>query len=194
MMKLYDSWSIVFQLFNTLLSFISCPHSRQIRAMHTFNQSEHTLVSARPITVGSSPIKLYPTLEGLYHLFIVKRLAVTERLVCLCLVNTQLHNSSLSLGPVFGLDRVFISQRFFVCLMFDVCLFDVCKVWQNCPQLQSGIMMASVNRIDSNFFVWLRVGLLYVGDNMPPKNFGPCCHPHRGDPHGVTQKKLSRFS
>ena len=27
--------------------------------------------------------------------------------------------------------------------------------------------MASVNRIDSNYFLWLRVCLLYVGDNIP---------------------------
>ena len=38
--------------------------------------------------------------------------------------------------------------------------------WTTQEQLQSGITMASVNRIDSNFFLWLRVCLLYVGDNM----------------------------
>ena len=26
-----------------------------------------------------------------------------------------------------------------------------------------------------------------------PQNFWACCHPRTGDPHGVTQKKLSRF-
>ena len=42
-----------------------------------------------------------------------------------------------------------------------------CNALATQEQLQSGITMASVIRIDSNFFVWLRVCLLYVGDNMP---------------------------
>ncbi len=33
--------------------------------------------------------------------------------------------------------------------------------------LMSNSGATSVNRIDSNFFVWLRVCLLYVVDNMP---------------------------
>ena len=58
-----------------------------------------------------------------------------------------------------------MSEWVSVCL--SVCLSECQK------KLESGITMASVNRMDSNFFVWLRVGLLYVGDNMPKNNFGP---------------------
>ena len=50
--------------------------------------------------------------------------------------------------------------------MFIYLLVPTCS-WATQEQLQSAITMASVNRIDSNFFVWLRVCLLYVGDNMP---------------------------
>ena len=52
----------------------------------------------------------------------------------------------------------------------DVVSMYVCMSpcsWATQEQLQSAITMASVNRIDSIFFVWLRVCLLYVGDNMP---------------------------
>ena len=52
----------------------------------------------------------------------------------------------------------------FVCLF--VCLFVGLSPLAH-EQLQSAITMASVNRIDSIFFVWLRVCLLFVGDNMP---------------------------
>ena len=46
------------------------------------------------------------------------------------------------------------------CLLCHTCS------WATQEQLQSGITMASVNRIDSNFFVWLRVCLLYVVDSL----------------------------
>ena len=59
----------------------------------------------------------------------------------------------------------------FGCLVSSrlVCLFVTVSPpsWTTQEQLQSGITMASVNRIDSNFFLWLRVCLLYVDDNIP---------------------------
>ena len=61
------------------------------------------------------------------------------------------------------------TSRFGCCM----CVWSSPCSWATQEQLQSAITMASVNRIDSNFFVWLRVCLLYVGARTPWTPRGP---------------------
>ena len=65
--------------------------------------------------------------------------------------------------------------------------------WTTQEQLQSGITMASVNRIDSNFFVWLRVCLLYMVNNVP---HAPCARGHVHVPfyEGTCPKKWKNLT